>query len=158
MSHPPHKTLCDKLPWQVIRLSVKSSCNLEETLTDIKTRQSGKQKTATDLHCGFILVGKMTKQHAATGWWFGRGKQLKSVWSLGDMTECLHNVHKDLHCAKIPEGGRTGRLVSITVLLRQWGRFYTFLRQTCTSESWSQRSTAVRLTEYILMFQEFIFT
>lgn len=59
MSHPPHKILYDKLAWQVICLSVKSSCK-SETLTDIKTRQSGKQKTSTELHCGFILVGKMT--------------------------------------------------------------------------------------------------
>lgn len=34
------------------------------------------------------------------------------------MTECLHNVDKDLYYAKIPEGERTGRVVSITMLLR----------------------------------------
>lgn len=59
MSPAPHKILYDELVWQVIQLSVKSSCKLE-ALTETKTRQSVKQKTTTDLHCGFILVGKMT--------------------------------------------------------------------------------------------------
>lgn len=35
------------------------------------------------------------------------------------MIGCLHNGHSDIYHAKIPKGGRTGRMVSITILLRQ---------------------------------------
>lgn len=89
------------------------------------------------------------KQHAATGWWFGRGGKLISVGSLGDMTECLHKGHKDLHYAKIPEGGRTGRVVSITVLLRNKENFTHSKDKHAHLNPDHRKSTAVRLTKYL---------